>query len=58
MPEQAREILRQQAILMLPGTMFQPESHTEGRRQFRIAFANVDAAGIGEMFRRLAQFRG
>ena len=45
------------AILMLPGTMFQPEGSTAGKRQIRIAFANVDAAGIAEMFRRLAAFR-
>lgn len=45
------------AILMLPGTMFQPEGSAAGRRQIRIAFANVDAAGIAEMFRRLAAFR-
>jgi aspartate/methionine/tyrosine aminotransferase len=42
------------AILMLPGTMFQPASHPEGARQLRIAFANIDAGGISEMFRRLA----
>lgn len=57
-PDLAKRLVREAAVLMLPGTMFQPESHTEGRRQFRIAFANVDAAGIGEMFGRLAQFRG
>ncbi len=45
------------AILMLPGTMFQPEGSEAGRRQIRIAFANVDAAGIAEMFRRLSAFR-
>ena len=45
------------AILMLPGTMFQPEGSAAGKRQIRIAFANVDAAGIAEMFRRLAAFR-
>ncbi|AWD23306.1 aminotransferase [Fuscovulum blasticum] len=45
------------ALLMLPGTMFQPEGSAAGRRQIRIAFANVDAAGIAEMFRRLAAFR-
>ena len=39
---------------MLPGTMFQPASHPEGARQLRIAFANIDATGIAEMFRRLA----
>ena len=45
------------AILMLPGTMFQPEGSAAGKRQIRIAFANVDAQGIAEMFRRLAAFR-
>ncbi len=45
------------AILMLPGTMFQPKAASAGKRQIRIAFANVDAAGIAEMFRRLSAFR-
>ncbi len=45
------------AILMLPGTMFQPEGSAAGMRQIRIAFANIDADGIAEMFRRLATFR-
>jgi aspartate/methionine/tyrosine aminotransferase len=45
------------AILMLPGTMFQPEGSPAGKRQIRIAFANVDSDGIAEMFRRLAAFR-
>ena len=45
------------AVLMLPGTMFQPEGSAAGRRQIRIAFANVDTAGIAELFRRLAAFR-
>ncbi|WP_225029210.1 aminotransferase [Xinfangfangia pollutisoli] len=45
------------AILMLPGTMFHPEDSPAGKRQIRIAFANVDAAGIAELFRRLAAFR-
>ena len=45
------------AILMLPGTMFQPEGSAAGRRQIRIAFANIDTAGIAELFRRLAAFR-
>jgi aspartate/methionine/tyrosine aminotransferase len=44
------------AILMLPGTMFQPEGSAAGKRQIRIAFANVDAAGIAAMFARLARF--
>lgn len=54
--ELARRLVREAAVLLLPGTMFQPDTHPEGRRQFRIAFANVDAAGIAEMFNRLQGF--
>ena len=50
----AKRLVHDAAILMLPGTMFQPASHPEGARQLRIAFANIDATGIAEMFRRLA----
>ena len=50
----AKRLVRDAAVLMLPGTMFQPASHPEGARQLRIAFANIDAGGISEMFRRLA----
>ncbi len=56
-PELARRLVQEQAVLMLPGTMFQPDSHPEGQRQFRIAFANADVAGIGAMFDRLKGFR-
>ena len=45
------------SLLMLPGTMFQPEGSAAGKRQIRIAFANVDAKGIAEVIRRLAAFR-
>jgi len=56
----ARNLVEQQSLLTLPGTMFAPAA-TEGRdwggeRQLRIAFANADAAGIAEMLRRLAAF--
>lgn len=55
--ELARRLVHEASILMLPGTMFQPDSHPEGTRQLRIAFANIDASGITEMFRRLAGLR-
>ena len=57
-PEVARRLVREQAVLMLPGTMFQPDEHPEGARQFRIAFANVDTAGIAALFQRLSAFHG
>jgi len=52
-----KRLVQEASILMLPGTMFQPEGSAEGRRQIRIAFANVDSDGIAELFRRLAAFR-
>jgi aspartate/methionine/tyrosine aminotransferase len=52
-----KRLVTEASLLMLPGTMFQPEGSAAGRRQIRIAFANVDAGGIAEMFRRLAAFR-
>ncbi len=56
MPSDAlcKRLVTDAGILMLPGTMFQPENSTEGKRQIRIAFANVDTTGIAELFRRLS----
>ena len=51
-----KRLVTEASLLMLPGTMFQPEGSAAGKRQIRIAFANVDAAGIAEMFRRLAAY--
>ncbi|MEN9409339.1 MAG: hypothetical protein RL216_1313 [Pseudomonadota bacterium] len=53
----AKRLVHDASILMLPGTMFQPDTHPEGTRQLRIAFANIDATGIAEMFNRLAALR-
>ena len=53
-----KRLVSEAGLLMLPGTMFQPEGSAEGMRQIRIAFANVDAAGIAEVFRRLQAFHG
>jgi aspartate/methionine/tyrosine aminotransferase len=52
-----KRLVTDQSLLMLPGTMFQPTDSPEGKRQIRIAFANVDATGIAEMFRRLKAFQ-
>ncbi|MFT4148954.1 MAG: aminotransferase [Paracoccaceae bacterium] len=48
-----KRLVHEAGILMLPGTMFQPEGSPDGRRQLRIAFANIDTADIGRMFDRL-----
>ncbi len=52
-----KRLVSEASILMLPGTMFLPEGSPDGKQQIRIAFANVDATGIAELFRRLAAFR-
>lgn len=57
-PLLAQRLVREASVLMLPGTMFQPDTHPEGARQFRIAFANVDTDGIAALFGRLAGFHG
>ncbi len=54
--EVCKAAVTQASVLMLPGSMFQPEGSPEGRRQIRIAFANIDRVGIAELFRRLATF--
>ena len=51
----APRMVRDAGILCLPGTMFTPADDTSGQRQLRIAFANLDADGIGVLFDRLAQ---
>jgi len=55
--EVARRLVTEAGLLMLPGTMFMPDGDAAGRRQLRIAFANVDRAVIGELFGRLAAVR-
>ena len=52
-----KRLVTEASLLMLPGTMFQPPGSEAGKRQIRIAFANVDASGIAEMFRRLSSFK-
>ncbi|KFI32280.1 hypothetical protein CG51_02800 [Haematobacter missouriensis] len=51
----AQRLVREAGVLLLPGTMFMPEGDAAGARAFRIAFANIDRAGIGELFGRLSQ---
>ncbi|ASM72581.1 MULTISPECIES: aminotransferase [Roseobacteraceae] len=50
----APQLVRDAGILCLPGTMFCPAEDDTGTRQLRIAFANLDIAGIAEFYRRLA----
>ncbi|ETX16571.1 hypothetical protein OCH239_01735 [Roseivivax halodurans JCM 10272] len=50
----ARDLVAEQSVLCLPGTIFMPEGDASGARQIRLAFANVDEEQIAELFRRLA----
>ncbi|MDP5216383.1 aminotransferase [Ruegeria sp. 2205SS24-7] len=52
--ELAPRLVKESGILLLPGTMFMPEGDPAGLKQLRIAFANLDRAGIGKLFDRLA----
>ena len=54
----AQRMVRDAGVLALPGTMFMPQGDAAGARHLRIAFANVDATGIGLLFDRLAGLRG
>lgn len=51
--EIAKKLVQEAGVLLLPGTMFTPEGDPAGKRQMRVAFANVDRAGIGRLFDRL-----
>ena len=50
----AQNMVKDAGVLCLPGTMFHPAEHIEAAQQLRIAFANIDAGGIEELYTRLA----
>ncbi len=49
----ARSLVRQSAVLTLPGTMFRPAGEAAAKQELRVAFANIDAAEIKELMSRL-----
>jgi aspartate/methionine/tyrosine aminotransferase len=53
--EIAPKLVQEASVLILPATMFVPADDPSGARQFRVAYANTDRAGIAEVCRRLAQ---
>ncbi|MEL7127239.1 MAG: aminotransferase [Pseudomonadota bacterium] len=55
--EIAPRLVQEAGLLCLPGTMFWPEGSPDGAQQLRIAFANLDADGIAEMYKRLSAVR-
>ncbi|SMY07971.1 aminotransferase [Flavimaricola marinus] len=50
----ARKLVAEAGVLLLPGTMFMPPEIPGGDTQVRVAFANIDRAGVGLLFDRLA----
>ncbi len=50
----ARDLVRKVGVLTLPGTFFMPDGG--GRQHLRVAFANVDRAGITTLFDRLVDY--
>ncbi|SMX31510.1 aminotransferase [Octadecabacter ascidiaceicola] len=50
----ARDLVEKAGVLSLPGTMFMPEG--QGTQHLRVAFANVDRAGITTLFDRLLAY--
>ena len=51
-----KRLVREASVLALPGTMFMPDTDPAGEKQLRIAFANIDRAGIRTLAARLARF--
>jgi aspartate/methionine/tyrosine aminotransferase len=49
----ARRLATEAGVLLLPATMFTPPGDATAARQLRIAFANIDRAGIKALFGRL-----
>ncbi len=47
-------LVKEAGILLLPGTMFMPADLPGGESQLRIAFANIDRAGVATLFNRLS----
>lgn len=52
-----QRILREEGVLMLPDTMFRPESDPAKGREIRIAIANIAQERLPELFQRLAATR-
>lgn len=52
----APRMVSELGVLALPGTMFTPISDDSGARHFRLAFANIDTAGISELAKRFENF--
>ncbi len=52
--EIAQRLVHEASLLLLPASMFLPDNDPSAPRAFRMAYANIDRAGIAETARRLA----
>lgn len=52
-----KDLVKDAHVLALPGTMFMPETDPSGKKQLRIAFANVTRPEIGTLFDRLTAYQ-
>jgi len=53
----APQMVHKCGVLALPGTMFVPDGDPTGAGQMRIAFANLDSAGIAQLYDRLERLK-
>ena len=51
----AKWLVTTAGVLGLPGMMFRPENDPRGRKEMRLAFANVDQSGLEQVFKRLTR---
>ena len=49
----ARRLVPEAGVLLLPATFFTPSGDPRGAKELRIAYANIDRAGIAALFSRL-----
>ena len=55
--EVCQKLLSNQAMLTLPESMFTQKNRKDFRNHIRIAFANITASEIHQMFQRLKNFK-
>ncbi len=53
--EVIEKLLQEASLLVLPGTMFGPKNYKELDSTFRVAYANIENAGIEELCNRFKQ---
>ncbi|MEL6794183.1 MAG: hypothetical protein AAFP78_12050, partial [Pseudomonadota bacterium] len=52
----AKQLVRDQSLLLLPGVFFAPPGDADAERTVRVAYANVEIEGLREAMSRLRAF--